>query len=280
MGVNTKALKARIRSVDSTMHITKAMELVASSKIRRAREQMEKSRFYREVLMEAFEDLAASDTPYSAERADDLPALHIVIAGDRGLAGGYNNNVFKLVLAKAKDGDKVLTVGRRTEEYFFHRPYEVINAAPYSSEKITADDCADIAYQVKALYDGNAIGRVYLYGTKFVSMLTQDAEVSVLLPLSKPDLPVKREDAKARAVTLYEPDPATVLAAIIPEYLAGVLYSTACESFSAEVAARRNAMSTASDNASEMIDKLNLAYNRARQSAITQEITEIVAGSN
>ena len=276
MGQNTKALKARIRTVDSTMHITKAMELVASSKIRRARERMESGRFYRAVLRDAFADLAASDTPYSRPRDKSLPTLHIVIAGDRGLAGGYNNNVFKLTNRALRPGDRVIPIGRRAAEYFARRAAVDEADRHHSSEHLTTAACADIARRVKEAYDRGEIGRVRLVSTAFASMLTQTAEETILLPLAPAE--AEKKAAGPRADVLYEPDAASVLAAIIPEYLAGVVYSAACESFAAEVAARRAAMDTASKNAASMIDQLNLQYNRARQSAITQEITEIVAG--
>ena len=272
MAVNTKALKARIRSVDSTMHITKAMELVASSKIKRARTRMEEGRFYRSVLDEAFTDLAASDTLYSRKR-EGLPSLCIVIAGDRGLAGGYNNNVFKLALSLLQAGDLVLPIGRRTADYFSRRGWTNAADRLFSTETLTSSDCAEIAQKVKGMYDRGEIGAVHLVSTKFVSMLTQEAYSDLLLPLEK------REGAKTSSV-MYEPDPESVLEAIVPEYLAGITYSAACESLASELAARRSAMDTATKNASAMIDELNLKYNRARQSAITQEITEIVAGSN
>jgi len=272
MGVNTKALKARIRSVDSTMHITKAMELVASSKIKRARSRMEEGRFYRSVLEEAFTDLSSSDTMYSRVR-DGLPTLHIVVAGDRGLAGGYNNNVFKLAMASVAEGDLIVPIGRRTGEYFRRRGFTVPDGCGWSVENLSTADCALLAARVKELYDRGEIGSVRLVSTAFVSMLTQEAQSEVLLPLPK------RENTTKTAV-LYEPDPETVLASIIPEYIAGTVYTAALESLASELAARRSAMDTATKNASAMIEDLNLKYNRARQSAITQEITEIVAGSN
>ena len=278
MGVSTKALKARIRSVDSTMHITKAMELVASSKMKRARARMDGSRFYRTVLAEAFADLAASDTPYSAVR-EDLPALWIVIAGDRGLAGGYNGNIFKLTAGALREGDIILPIGLRAAEYYARRGYRMFDDGVYSAETVTTADCAAIAGQIKARFDAGEIGAVYAVSTAFVSMLAQEAGVQKLLPLEKPEKPTE-ENTAARVSILYEPDAETVLSAIIPEYIAGTLYSAAAESFAAELAARRTAMDTATKNAAEMIDTLNLRYNRARQSAITQEITEIVAGAN
>ena len=276
MGVNTKALKARIRSVDSTMHITKAMELVASSKMKRARVRMDGSRFYRTVLAEAFSDLASSDTPYAKIR-EELPALYIVVAGDRGLAGGYNGNIFKTAAQSVREGDIVLPIGRRAAEYYARRGYRLFDGESYSAENITSADCARIARQIKERFDAGEIGALYVASTRFVSMLSQQAGLQKLLPLQKPE--IAEMAAESRASVLYEPDAETVLSAIIPEYIAGTLYAAAAESFAAELAARRTAMDTATKNAAEMIDDLSLRYNRARQSAITQEITEIVAGA-
>lgn len=274
MGANTKALKARIRSVDSTMHITKAMELVASSKMKRARERMEGGRFYRAVLAEAFAGLASSDSAYAKIR-EDLPALYIVIAGDRGLAGGYNTNAFKTAAASLTDGDMILPIGRRAADFAARRGYALFDSGTYSAETLTSADSVSLAQRIKSRYDSGEIGAVYMVSTRFVSMLSQEAEIQKLLPLS----PKERGEDMPSASVLYEPDAETVLSAIIPEYIAGTLYSAAAESFAAELAARRSAMDTATKNAAEMIDTLSLRYNRARQSAITQEITEIVAGA-
>ena len=281
MPANIKALKARIRSVDSTMHITKAMELVASSKIKKATAKMEESRFYRRVMEEAFADLASSGTPYS-HVASDAPALYIAIAGDRGLAGGYNNNIFKTVRERIRPGDKVLPIGRRPLEYFRHHNCALFSEEYDSSERIKANDCAEIGKEVTLAIDDGKIGAVYLVYTEFVSMLTQEARCMQLLPLVPPEKKQSEKDSSQPypVQTVYEPDPETVLAALIPEYIAGIVYSSACISFASELAARRQAMDTATKNAGEMIDNLNLKYNRARQGAITQEITEIIAGSN
>lgn len=275
MGANTKALKARIRSVDSTMHITKAMELVASSKMKRARARMDGASFYRTVLAEAFADLATPDSAY-ARRREGLPALWIVIAGDRGLAGGYNTNIFKTVAQNLRTDDLVLPIGRRAADYYARRGYASFDGADYSAETIASADCAGIANGIKDRFDKGEIGAVYIASTKFVSMLAQEAGVQKLLPL---EMPEKTETDASVVRPVYEPDAETVLSAIIPEYIAGTVYAAAVESFAAELAARRFAMDTATKNAVGMIDTLTLQYNRARQSAITQEITEIVAGA-
>ncbi len=287
MGANIKAIRARIRSVDSTRHITKAMELVAASKVRRASERMEKSRFFRQVMLDAFAGLSAEKSAYSVPRDESMPTLYVVIAGDRGLAGGYNNNIFRLTLSLMKDGDLILPIGKRAVDYFRGHG-KTITDRFQSTEGFSSSDASDAAYRIKELYDGGNVGSVILVGTKFNTMLSQSPRTTGLLPLTSIHMGEEAEQAgdwaeKAphpSAVTEYEPSAEEVLDALIPEFLAGVLYTSVCEAQASELAARRAAMDTATRNADEMLDTLQLTYNQARQSAITQEITEIVAGAN
>lgn len=282
MGANIKAIRARIRSVESTRHITKAMELVASSKVKRAAAKMEQSRFYRSVMLDAFADLSKADTMYSKPRSAALPILYIIVAGDRGLAGGYNSNIFRSLVVMMNGNDAVLPIGKRAVEYCVHHGYHVVTEEFLSCENMTSDDCSRAAYLIRDMYDRGEIGGVRLISTEFVSMLTQTPMITYLLPLEmgKNGTKVPEEENQTPVVVEYEPSAEAVLAALIPEYIAGVLYSSVCESFAAELAARRSAMDTATKNADDMLDTLSLKYNRARQSAITQEITEIVAGAN
>jgi F-type H+-transporting ATPase subunit gamma len=275
MGANIKAIRARIKSVESTRHITKAMELVASSKIKRASAKMEQSRFYRSVMLDAFADLSAAKTMYSQARDASLPVLYIIVAGDRGLAGGYNNNIFRSSAVMLREHDVILPVGKRAVEYYSNKKRPVITKEFVSCEDMTADECSRAAYLIRDMYDRGEIGGVRLISTEFVSMLTQNPRMTHLLPLQK-----ENGEAQAPAAVEYEPSAEAVLAALIPEYIAGVLYSSVCEAFASELAARRSAMDSATKNADEMLDHLSLKYNQARQSAITQEITEIVAGAN
>ena len=286
MGADIKAIRARIKSVDSTRHITKAMELVASSKVRRASSRMEMSRFYRSVMLDAFSDLAVEKSKYSLQRSRSLPVLYIIIAGDRGLAGGYNNNIFRSSMTMLNEGDMVLPIGKRAVEYYSHHA-NVLSTEYTSVENFTAENSAKIASFVRDMYDREEISAVSLIYTKFVSMLSQSPEITYLLPLEKDKN--KKSDGSAETVPSenkpsvvveYEPSPEEVLAAVIPEYISGVLYSSVMESYASELAARRSAMDTATKNADEMMENLNLKYNRARQGAITQEITEIIAGAN
>ena len=277
MAGSMKDIKLRIKSVESTMQITKAMELVASSKMRRAKERVERSRPYFEVLYGALTDIAAADielrSPYLQKR-EVRRTLLVVIAGDRGLAGGYNSNIFKL--AEAQPGEvTVLPIGKRTVEYFQRRGAALFTDEYTRAADLSVGDCSQAARAVSAAFLRGEFDAVKICYTRFASMLTQTAQVLDVLPMALPEA----EKSARRSLIQYEPSCEEVFDAAIPEYIAGLLYSALCESLASELAARRTAMDAASKNAAEMIEQLNLYYNRARQAAITQEITEIVAGA-
>ena len=278
-GVSMKDIKLRIRSMESTKQITKAMEMVASSKLRRAQERVLTSRPYFEALYETVTGIAAENWDFSSpyvQVREEGPVCEIVIAGDRGLAGGYNHNVVKLAQEDVKGKDAaILPVGKKALEYFRSHGHTVISDAYAEAAGLTSGDCFSLA---KAICDGYREGKysaVRLVYTSFVSVLTQTPYVLPLLPLPAPE---KHE--KARELTLYDPSSESVFNAIVPEYLGGLIYGALCESVASELGARRTAMDAATKNAEEMIDDLSLKYNRARQGAITQEITEIVAGAD
>ncbi len=264
MAGNTKALRARIKSVTSTQQLTSAMGLVASSKIRKATLGMLRAREYIRAIEQTIANLCldpdVQKSPYMARREGKKTKL-IVIAGDRGLAGGYNANVFRLC-GEIK-GAEIFPIGKRACDRF--------GAAPLSSEHFdfeTAYSLAETLCQefLEGVYD--RIGVVY---TDYVSVMSSSPAVKWLLPLN----PTESGTVSA----IYEPDRETVLQNAVKEYVAGMILALTRESFACEVAARRNAMDSAEKNAKEMLEKLSLEYNRARQGAITQEITEIVAGS-
>ena len=233
MAANMKAVKLRIKSVESTMQITKAMELVASSKLRKAKERADTCRPYFQELYRTLQDIAKGNTEFYsiyAKEAKNEKCCYVLVAGDRGLAGGYNFEIARALCREFRKG---------------------------------------------------TFGHVELCYTKFVSMLSQ-------MPVSVPILPlidIAKEDGedpeakKIRNLILYEPNGVEVFEAIVPEYLGGLIYGGICESVASELAARRTAMEAATGNAEEMIEQLNLYYNRARQASITQEITEIVGGA-
>ena len=274
-----KEIKLRIKSVESTMQITKAMELVASSKLRRAKERVEHSRPYFETLYATLFDIAATqehvDSPYLARRTTHR-RLYIVIAGDRGLAGGYNANILKAVQADAEGQEySVLPIGKKAVEYFARHQVSMITQAFAEAGDLSVSDSFEISRIVCQKFLAGDFDEIRLCFTQFVSMLTQTATVLPILPFEVP-----KDIKKRQSLMLYEPDPTAVFNDIIPEYLAGMIYGTLCESVASEQGARRTAMDAATKNAGEMIEHLNLYYNRARQAAITQEITEIVAGAD
>ena len=289
MAANMKAVKLRIKSVQSTMQITKAMQLVAASKLRKAKEKADLSKPYLEVLRKTLTDIAQGNTEFHSPytRSDDNEKwLYIVIAGDRGLAGGYNANLFKFMESETRGRDiSVLPIGKKSVEYFKHRNVPIFTEDYAEVAKITISEWFEIGRRICEAYREGKYGHIYLCYTNFVSMLTQTPEASSMLPLSDFELYDQEEETepqekgKARELILYEPDSETVFDTIVPEYLAGLLYSGVNVSVASELAARRTAMEAATDNAEEMIETLSLDYNRARQASITQEITEIVAGA-
>ena len=277
MSANSKAIKNRIKSVDSTLHMARAMELVASSKMRRATDNMTRSRNYALAMSELFDGLDLSECRNSAfvREREEKRICVVVIAGDRGLAGGYNSNVYKhtALLTEGKDA-LILPIGKRAVEYYRRRGYEMLGEGFLSTERFTASECARASRDIVERYADGAFDALYVVYTRYESVISQVADARRLLPI------VGVSDKKTHtAQAEFEPNSETVLERAMPEYVSGILYGCVCESFLSELASRRNAMSNAEDNAQEMIEKLGLEYNRARQGAITQEITEIVAGS-
>ena len=284
MAANMKAVKLRIKSVQSTMQIKKAMELVASSKLRKAKERAEICRPYYKDLYRTLQHIAVDNTEFYSVFAREAVSdkyCFVVVAGDRGLAGGYNANMFKKVEEVSAGKDYVvLPIGKKAVEYFQRKGTEILTDAFAEVADVSVADCFEIAHLLSGEFKKGTFGHIELCFTTFVSMLSQQPQVSSLLPLTDlaEDAPDDLDDA-ARSLILYEPNSMEVFDAIVPEYLAGLIYGGVCESLASELAARRMAMEAATSNAEEMIDKLNLYYNRARQASITQEITEIVGGA-
>ena len=282
---NLKDIKRRIKSVESTMQITKAMELVASSKLRRAKEKAERAEPFFNMLYQMMCQIVAESGDFQStflQHHTGGAVLLIAIAGDRGLAGGFNSNVFKQVqirmeeLRTAGREPVVIAIGRKAVEYFQRRNVRILAEFENIGEDITVYKALDIAERIVTLYEKGDIQAVELIYTNYVSPLVQEAYHMHVMPVEH----LEHAPGGYHALTTYEPSPEAVFDALIPKYLAGMLYCAVIESFAAEQAARRLAMENATDNATEMITDLSLVYNRARQSAITQEITEIVSGAN
>lgn len=279
-GISTKEIKNRIRSMESTKQITKAMEMVAASKLRRAQAQVLASRPYFEILYATMNEIAASTQDFSSpymKKGKDGKVLYIVIAGDRGLAGGYNSNILKLVMEQIAGKDAVvLPIGRKAEDFFLTRNVPMIKTDSTTAETFTLGDCFSMAKGLCKQFLAGEFAQIHIAFTNFVSVLSQTPDTLQLLPLMQEGTGVPK---KGGTDVLYEPDAITVFDTIVPEYLGGIVYGALCESRASEQAARRTAMDSATQNADEMIADLSLKFNQARQAAITQEITEIVAGS-
>ncbi len=282
MASSMKAVKLRIKSVQSTMQITKAMELVASSKLRKAKERADNCRPYFRELRDTLHDIAVGNTDFTSvyvRPSANSKLCIVVIAGDRGLAGGYNSNMFRYVEELTKDKEfVVLPIGKKAVEYYRRRKAQILSEAFAEIADISVSDCFEIANILCKSYREDEFGHIVMCHTEFVSMLSQQPRETMLLPISE----IAGDKASAEGIKnliVYEPNAEEVYNAITPEYLAGILYGGVCDSVASELAARRTAMEAATDNAEEMIEKLNLHYNRARQASITQEITEIVGGA-
>ncbi len=281
-GASMNDIKSRMKSVQSTMQITKAMELVATSKLRRAKERVEASRPYYEALGDAvktvFSSPDAAMSVFGAKRPEKK-TLFIVVAGDRGLAGGYNANIFRLTEALSRDTDAIfLPIGKKAVEYYRHRELEILSDKFYTVAAMGVGDAFNAADLItKEFCEGN-IGEVVLVYTRFASMMSQIPTYESLLPVSSGDAEKKKTDFSDEPIIECN-DPEELLARIVPSYIGGILYSAVCESLASESGARRSSMNAANKNAEEIIESLTLKYNRARQAVITQEITEIVSGA-
>ena len=276
-GLSTKAIKNRIKSMNSTRQITKAMELVASSKLRSAQQRAVEVKNYFETFYEAMQDIAQSSTDFESKflkPTDGTKPLYIVIAGDRGLAGGYNSNIFRMCIGIPAQA-QVIPIGKRSVEHFKKRSFEIVTEGYIEAAAVDPDDCFSIANLVAEGYLDDQYDSVFVVYTNFKNLMSQEPQIRQLLPLK-----LEKKEGPSCQDMIYEPDSEALFNEIVPEYLGGIIYGALSKSIASEQAARRQAMNSATKNADEIIADLDLQFNRARQGAITQEITEIVAGSN
>ena len=278
MAASMKDIKNRIKSIENTMQITKAMELVATSKLRGAKKTIENTEPYFEALKGAIADIEANfrekNNVFFACHEQKKP-LFVVIGGDRGLAGGFNQNVFKLALSEMEEKDvSVLPIGKKVRDFFVHRGKNVLENSYEVAANVHIGDCLDMGKRIVSGYLSGEFDSVYIFYTRFNSMLSQTAELEAILPLESFE-----KSGEKGSLTIYEPSADGLMEQIVPLYISGMIYGAVTQSRAAEHAARRTAMNSANKNAGEMIDELSIKFNRARQAAITQEITEIVAGS-
>ncbi len=283
---NMKAIKRRIKSVESTKQITKAMQLVASSKLRKAKEKAENARPYFDALYNTMCEIQAENKKFFSpftRKGKKGNVLLVVVAGDRGLAGGFNSNVLKLAVSRineithdGKTSVEILAIGKKSVEYFEKHGYDLLGKYIGIGENLTPGAARAISEKIVAPYLKGEFERVEIFYTNFVSPLSQVATSKSLLPLEfkEEDIPV------TKALPIYEPSAEQVFNSIVPKYLSGIIFGAVVDSFASEQASRRNAMESATDNADAILSDLSLKFNRARQASITQELTEIVGGAS
>ena len=276
-------IKRRIKSVESTKKITKAMELVATSKLRKTRNQLEQSKpYYTNVAQTVAEILANckgnNDSIYLVENKDIEKEVFIVIASSLGLCGGYNANIFKEIKGAIKPGDYVYSIGSNSTSYLL-KNHQGVTDHKFDDLNTTFDfkDVTKLVAELTKMYREKEISKIKIVYTEFVNNLTFRPRIVTLLPVDPSDFDHIEISKKS---TLFEPSPEEVLDSLIPMYLQAVIYGYIIESATSENAARRTSMENANDNADELTEQLLLKYNQARQTAITNEISEIVAGAN
>lgn len=281
MAESTRDIKRRIRGVTSTTKITKAMELVSTAKLRRARVRLEESRPYYTTVLENIRNVLAETGNIKhplLESREVRSTLYIVLASDRGLAGGYNSNVIRLAENDIKERGldaKVITVGTKARDHFKRRSYNIVEAFVGISEEPSFSNARKIGEIALSLYKNKEIDEINVVYSHFVSTISQEPRILKLLPSAE----VHEKSEKSMKITEFEPSTEEVLDYLIPKYIQSSIYGALIEASSSEQAARRVAMEAATENAEEIIEELEISYNRARQAAITMEISEIVSGA-
>ena len=274
MAQSKQAIKNRIRSINATKKITSAMELLANVKLQKHRNLMSKNSEYALVLKNTLGNIVASnpdiENKFIVKRTSDRH-LVFVFSSDLGLCGGYNSNMMKTL--ESIRADEIILVGTHQYSWLVNIGYNVINDM-VSSDSVNFNDLKRLANIAIEKYLNNEIGHIEVVYTKFINTVSFNSEVVELLPLA--DNNIKPSNVE----TLFEPDCDTILNDLVPMMVHNLLYSLLLETKTSEQASRRLAMENATDNATELNDKLVLAYNQARQSAITQEITEIIGGAD
>jgi F-type H+-transporting ATPase subunit gamma len=289
MAQQLRAIKRRISSVKSTQKITRAMELIASSRIIRAQQRVEAARPYAEQMRELMAAVSTNagrvDHPLLQERDGAGAVGTIVITADRGLAGAYNSNVIRAAERdmRAQDADgKLFLVGKKGVTYFRFRGYSFEDSWMGFSEQPRIEDAREVAKTVSRSFGEGEVDKVKLAYTRFESALIQRPTVVQLLPLPREEieeLEREQEQAEQRAQYVFEPAPEEILNYLLPRYVEGLIYQGMLEAAASEHAARRRAMKAATDNADELIETLTRVYNQARQAEITTEIMEVVGGA-
>ena len=280
-----REIKTKIKSVQNTRKVTRALEMVSASKIRKAQERMKASRPYARAMKQLIGHLAQANSefqhPYLVERPSPKRVGYIIVSSDRGLAGGLNNNLFRKLLVEMRQWQEkgvevdVVTIGQKATVFFRRLKVRMLASVTHLGDTPEVEQLIGV---IKVMLDGytdGSLDRVFLAYNDFVNTMTQRAAFDQLLPLPASDQTIVKHDWDY----IYEPDAETVLEHVLTRYVESLVYQAVMENVASEHAARMVAMKAASDNATKLIDTLNLVYNKARQAAITQEISEIVGGA-
>ena len=277
MSQGMQVLRSRIKTTEATMKITSAMELMANAKLMKIRSDMERNREYSQVLFETLQELLSNnkdiDSEYLKEN-NSTKGLYIIFSSDLGLCGGYNSNMLKYALTFLKEGDLIMAIGSKARSYFLARGFKVINDY-ISSDNLSHEVASNLINKALELYLRGEVGSLKTIYTRFVNILSYEPESETLLPV---DADRYSEDSSPQE-TIFEPSAEEICSTLIPLAVSSRLFSLWLETKTSEQASRRVSMEHATDNGEELKEKLKLQYNRARQAAITQEITEIVAGA-
>ena len=265
-------IKRRKASVESTGQITKAMKLVSTVKLQRAKQRADESKAYFNKMYETISSILAKagniNHPYLQENGSTKKGI-ITISSNRGLAGGYNNNIVKLIRDSGMNKEDIMiyAVGHKAMDTLKHREYEIVS-----------DDARILGEKLLKAFEDGEIGEIYLAYTDFKNTVVHEPKLVKLLPIEN-DQQANEEKSESKAPMNFEPEPEEALSLLIPKYICSMIYGALVTSVASENGARMQAMDSATSNAEEMISNLELAYNRARQGAITQELTEIISGA-
>ncbi|HYM86342.1 MAG TPA: F0F1 ATP synthase subunit gamma [Pseudoxanthomonas sp.] len=285
-----REIKTKIKSVQNTRKVTRALEMVSASKIRKAQDRMKASRPYARAMKQVIGHLAQANSefqhPFLIDRAQlEGGAIkrvgYVIVSSDRGLAGGLNNNLFRKLLGEIRQWqDKgaevdVVTIGQKASSYFRRIKVGMLASVTHLGDKPQLEQLVGVVKVMLDAYESGKVDRVYLAYNDFVNTMTQRAAFDQLLPLPASETQITHHDWDY----IYEPDAATVLEHVLTRYVESLVYQAVLENVASEHAARMVAMKSASDNATKLIGDLQLVYNKARQAAITQEISEIVGGA-
>ncbi|GGZ64565.1 ATP synthase gamma chain [Lysobacter xinjiangensis] len=280
-----REIKSKIKSVQNTRKVTRALEMVSASKIRKAQDRMKTSRPYARVMKQVIGHLAQASAdyrhPYMVERTDVKRVAYVIVSSDRGLAGGLNNNMFRKLVGEFRRWQEqgvevdVVTIGQKASVFFRRLKVNMIASVTHLGDVPKLEQLIGVIKVVLDAYEAGQVDRVFVGYNRFINTMSQLATFDQLLPLPASSTKVASHDWDY----IYEPDAPTVLEHVMTRYIESLVYQAVLENIASEHAARMVAMKAASDNATKLIGTLNLIYNKARQAAITQEISEIVGGA-